>query len=164
MKNNKLIVGIIQILYVCAFSAPVELCVAFECEDCYSIRVLSVDSLEKKQWLLKDSVECECGMWQPPSFEIKNLPGESLSGAGGSCVSIGETGKKMKMPKAPQMKLQQNDVVYSAYVKDAKKIISSKYKQKVDFYWKARFVCQNNHSNDINLMQEIDAILIGECL
>lgn len=37
-------------------------------------------------------------------------------------MSIGETGKKMKMPKAPQMKLQQNDVVYSAYVKDAKKL------------------------------------------
>ena len=84
--------------YVCAFSAPIELCASFECDDCYSIRVSNVDSLEKKQWLLKDSVECECGMWLPPSFKIKNFPGESLSGTGGGCVSIGENGGKMKMP------------------------------------------------------------------
>ena len=104
MKMKK----IISILFccACAFSAPVELCASFECDDCYSIHVSKVDSLEKEQWLLKDSVECECGMWLPPSFKIKNFPGESLSGTGGGCVSIGERGRKMKMPVEPQMVVQ----------------------------------------------------------
>ena len=163
MKNNKLIVGIIQILYVCAFSAPVELCVAFECEDCYSIRVLSVDSLEKKQWLLKDSVECECGLWLPPSFKIKNFSGESMSGSGGSCVSVGENGGKIKMPVVPQVILQKGDAIYTVYKDKSKKEIVPKFKQKVDLYWETKFVCQGNPSNDKKLSQKIDAVLVGEC-
>ena len=74
--------------FVCSFAAPVELCVSFECENCYSIRVQKIETLEKKQWSLSDSVACECGMWLPPSFEIKNLPGNYLSGVGGGCVAF----------------------------------------------------------------------------
>lgn len=150
-------------LFVCSFAAPVELCVSFECENCYSIRVQKIETLEKKQWSLKDSVACECGMWLSPSFEIKNLPGDYLSGAGGGCVSVGGKRKIMKMPPAPQVNIQQGDIVYAAYIEKPKEKISSQYKQNLDLYWKARFVCQDNHSNDLTLTQKIDAVLVGEC-
>lgn len=149
--------------FVCAYSAPIELCASFECEDCYSIHVLKADSLVKNQWVFKDSVECECGMWLSPSFVIKNLPGNFLSGAGGGCVLIDGKRKKMKMPSMPQMILRQGDVVYTAYTDNAKKGISSKFKQTLDFYWKVRFECQGNSANDTTVLYKLDAILVGEC-
>ena len=148
---------------VSAFSAPLELCASFECENCYSIQVRKIDAIEKKQWTLTDSVACECGMWLSPSFEIKNMPGDYLSGTGGGCVSIGKKGKKMKMPPVPQMNIQQGDVVYRAYIENPRKKLSPKFKQNLDFYWKVRYVCQDNPSNDVILAQKIDAVLVGEC-
>ena len=149
--------------FVSAFAAPVELCASFECENCYSIRVQKINTLEKKQWLLKDSVACECGMWLSPSFEITNLPGEYLSGGGGGCVSVGRKRNMMKMPPVPQMNIQQGDIVYMAYIEKPKEKISSLYKQKLDFHWNARFVCQGNHFGDLTVTQKMDAILVGEC-
>lgn len=149
--------------FVCSFAAPVELCASFECENCYSIRVQKIETLEKKQWSLKDSVACECGMWLSPSFEIKNLPGDYLSGAGGGCVSVGGKRKIMKMPPVPQMNIQQGDVIYRAYIENPRKKLSLKYQQSPDIYWKVRFVCQDNPLNDVILAQKIDAVLVGEC-
>lgn len=149
--------------FVCSFAAPVELCVSFECENCYSIRVQKIETLEKKQWSLSDSVACECGMWLPPSFEIKNLPGNYLSGVGGGCVAFEKKRKMMKMPSMPQMNIQQGDIVYTAYVDTPKEKILPQYKQNLDFYWKVHFVCQDNNSNDTTLTYKIDALLVGEC-
>ena len=69
----------------------------------------------------------------------------------------------MKMPPAPQVDIQQGDIVYAAYIEKPKEKISSQYKQNLDLYWKVRFVCQDNHSNDLTLTQKIDAVLVGEC-
>lgn len=145
------------------FSAPIELCASFECDNCYSIRIQKADSLEKKEWLFKDTVQCECGMWLRPSFKVKNLPGDSWSGGGGTCLPIGRGLAKMMIPEGPQMNIQKGEIVYTAYVDNSREKIFPKFKQDVELYWETKFVCQGNPSNDKKLSQKISAILVGEC-
>ena len=155
------------ILFLClvagAWAFPVELCASFDCEGCYSIHVLKADTLIEKRWEIVHSVQCDCGMWLSPSFKIDDMPGETLSGTGGGCVAVGNKGGMMKMPPVPKMNLRQGDIVYTAFIADARKKVSSKFNQKLNFYWEARFVCQEDHSSDIFLTRKIDAVLVGEC-
>jgi len=138
------------------------LCASFECENCYSIQVRKIDAIEKNNGHLKIllRVNVVCGFHRSLK---KNMPGDYLSGTGGDCVSIGKKGKKMKMPPVPQMNIQQGDVIYRAYIENPRKKLSLKYQQSPDIYWKVRFVCQDNPSNDVILAQKIDAVLVGEC-
>lgn len=147
-----------------AISASVDLCVLYECENCFSVRVLKIDSLvNKPQWNLKDSIECECGMWFPPSFEIPELPEPAPSGSGGTCVSIEKKGNLMKMPPVPEITLQDGDVVYSSFFSDRTEEIHSKYKHAINLLWKVRFGCPGDQTKDTTLIYKIKANLVGEC-
>ncbi|SHL16939.1 hypothetical protein [Fibrobacter sp. UWEL] len=146
-----------------AFAAPVELCVSFECENCFSVHVMKAESVENPQWMFKDSVECECGMWLAPSFEIPDWPEALPSGAGGLCASIGKKESVIKMPPVPEIKLKEGNIVYSAYISDNKQEVTSKFKHDVDLLWKTRFICQGNLSKDTTLVYKIKANLVGEC-